>query len=179
MGDTIIDVRVATLPTLYGENVVMRMLDRTAIKIDLPSAGLRRALCSSKSIWSSTSPTGSFLVTGPTGSGKTTTLYACVNELNTPEVKIITTEDPVELQIDQLMQCQVREDIGLTFASCLRAILRQDPDIVMVGEIRDLETAQHRHRGLAHRSPGAEHAAHEQRARDRLRVCSTWTWSPS
>jgi len=87
-------------------------------------------------------PNGIFLVTGPTGSGKTTTLYACLNELNEASVKIITTEDPVELQIDQLIQVHVKEEIGLTFAACLRSILRQDPDIVMVGEIRDLETAQ-------------------------------------
>jgi type IV pilus assembly protein PilB len=141
IGDTIIDVRVATLPTLYGESVVMRILDRTAIKIDINTLGF-----SDKQIKDMLNvvnkPNGIFLVTGPTGSGKTTSLYACLNELNTPEVKIITTEDPVELQIDRLVQCQVREDIGLTFASCLRAILRQDPDIVMVGEIRDLETAQ-------------------------------------
>jgi len=86
-------------------------------------------------------PNGIMLVTGPTGSGKTTTLYACLNVLNQVDVKIITTEDPVELQIDRLIQCQVHEEIGLTFAACLRSILRQDPDIVMVGEIRDLETA--------------------------------------
>ncbi len=141
VGDTIIDIRVATLPTLYGESVVMRILDRTAIKIDINTLGFTDRQI--KDILNTVNkPNGIFLVTGPTGSGKTTSLYACLNELNTPEVKIITTEDPVELQIDRLVQCQVREDIGLTFASCLRAILRQDPDIVMVGEIRDLETAQ-------------------------------------
>jgi type IV pilus assembly protein PilB len=141
IGDTIIDVRVATLPTLYGESVVMRILDRTAIKIDMSVLGFeQREIKAILNVINK--PNGIFLVTGPTGSGKTTTLYACLNELNTPEVKIITTEDPVELQIDRLVQCQIREEIGLTFASCLRAILRQDPDIVMVGEIRDLETAQ-------------------------------------
>lgn len=141
IGDTIIDVRVATLPTLYGESVVMRILDRTAIKIDMSVLGFEpREVKDIINVINK--PNGIFLVTGPTGSGKTTTLYACLNELNTPEVKIITTEDPVELQIDRLVQCQIREEIGLTFASCLRAILRQDPDIVMVGEIRDLETAQ-------------------------------------
>lgn len=141
VGDTIIDVRVATLPTLYGECVVMRILDRTAIKIDINQLGLsERAIKQIDTVIHK--PNGIMLVTGPTGSGKTTTLYACLNELNTPDVKIITTEDPVELQIDMLVQCQVREEIGLTFANCLRAILRQDPDIVMVGEIRDLETAQ-------------------------------------
>jgi type IV pilus assembly protein PilB len=141
VGDTVIDVRVATLPTLYGECVVMRILDRTAIKIDINKLGLsERNIKQIDTVIHK--PNGIMLVTGPTGSGKTTTLYACLNELNRPDVKIITTEDPVELQIDMLVQCQVREDIGLTFANCLRAILRQDPDIVMVGEIRDLETAQ-------------------------------------
>ncbi len=141
VGDSVIDIRVATLPTLYGECVVMRILDRTAIKIDMPSLGFSPEM--QRQIETVINkPNGIMLVTGPTGSGKTTTLYACLNELNTPEVKIITTEDPVELQIDRLVQCQVHEEMGLTFAACLRSILRQDPDIVMVGEIRDLETAQ-------------------------------------
>ncbi|NIA15232.1 MAG: pilus assembly protein PilB [Nitrospiraceae bacterium] len=141
IGDSEIDVRVATLPTLYGECCVMRILDRTAVKIDINILGLSEMVISklNKII---RKPNGIFLVTGPTGSGKTTTLYACLNELNSSEVKIITTEDPVELQIEQLVQVQVREDVGLTFAACLRSILRQDPDIVMVGEIRDLETAE-------------------------------------
>ena len=141
VGDTEIDVRVATLPTLFGENVVMRILDKTAIKIDVRKIGLSDMVV--KKVENVIAkPNGIFLVTGPTGSGKTTSLYACLNELNTVEVKIITTEDPVELQIDRVVQCQVNEDMGLTFAACLRSILRQDPDIVMVGEIRDLETAQ-------------------------------------
>ncbi len=141
VGDSIIDIRVATLPTLYGENVVLRILDRTAVRIDLDKLGMsedvRKKLDDVLS-----RPNGILLVTGPTGSGKTTTLYACINKLNTEEVKIITMEDPVELQIDRVIQCQVNEEVGLTFAAGLRAILRQDPDIVMVGEIRDLETAQ-------------------------------------
>lgn len=141
VGDTVIDVRVATLPTLFGECVVMRILDRTAVKIDLQKLGFSPDVLE-KIIVVINKPNGIMLVTGPTGSGKTTTLYACLNTLNTVDVKIITTEDPVELQIDQLVQCQVHEEIGLTFAACLRSILRQDPDIVMVGEIRDLETAQ-------------------------------------
>jgi len=141
IGDSFIDVRVATLPTLYGECVVMRILDRTAIKIELNSLGLTPQTMK-KTINVINKPNGIMLVTGPTGCGKTTTLYACLNVLNTPEVKIITTEDPVELQIERLIQCQVHEAVGLTFAACLRSILRQDPDIVMVGEIRDLETAQ-------------------------------------
>ncbi len=141
VGDSEIDIRVATLPTLFGECVVMRILDRTAVKIDVKTLGfspdvrigVERVIAK---------PNGIFLVTGPTGSGKTTTLYACLNEINTAEVKIITTEDPVELQIERLIQVQIKEEIGLTFASCLRSILRQDPDIIMVGEIRDLETAE-------------------------------------
>ncbi len=141
VGDALIDVRVATLPTLYGEGIVMRILDRTAVQIDLKKLGFSERVLSQIDT-AIHKPNGIMLVTGPTGSGKTTTLYACLADLNTPDVKIITTEDPVELQIDRLIQCQVREDVGLTFAACLRAILRQDPDIVMVGEIRDLETAQ-------------------------------------
>ena len=141
VGDSEIDVRVATLPTLYGECSVMRILDRTAVRVDVNILGFSPPVLKNlhKII---RKPNGIFLVTGPTGCGKTTTLYACLNELNTPEVKIITTEDPVELQIERIVQVQVREEIDLTFGNCLRSILRQDPDIVMVGEIRDLETAQ-------------------------------------
>ncbi|HNZ47888.1 MAG TPA: ATPase, T2SS/T4P/T4SS family [Candidatus Hydrogenedentes bacterium] len=141
IGDSLIDIRVATLPSLYGEGVVMRILDRTAVRIDLDQLGLSQG-ARKKVDTVINKPNGIMLVTGPTGCGKTTTLYACLNILNTPEVKIITTEDPVELQIERLVQCQVHEEVGLTFAACLRAILRQDPDIVMVGEIRDLETAK-------------------------------------
>ncbi|MCP4642320.1 MAG: Flp pilus assembly complex ATPase component [bacterium] len=141
IGDSEIDVRVATLPTLYGENVVMRILDRTAVKVDLRKLGFSpKTLKGIDTIIRK--PNGIFLVTGPTGSGKTTTLYACLADLNQVDVKIITTEDPVELQLDRVVQVQVREDVGLTFSACLRSILRQDPDIVMVGEIRDLPTAQ-------------------------------------
>ena len=141
VGDTIIDIRVATLPTLYGECVVMRILDRTAVKIDLDQLGFSADILNA--IYTVIQkPNGIMLVTGPTGSGKTTTLYGCMKELNRVEVKIITMEDPVELRIDQLIQCQVHEEVGLTFAAGLRSILRQDPDIIMVGEIRDLDTAQ-------------------------------------
>jgi type II secretory ATPase GspE/PulE/Tfp pilus assembly ATPase PilB-like protein len=141
VGDTEIDIRVATLPTLFGEGVVLRLLDRTTVKMDLQMLGFSPdVLKGVEKIVNK--PNGIFLVTGPTGSGKTTTLYACLNQLNTVEVKIITTEDPVEIQIDRVVQVQVKEEIGLTFANCLRAILRQDPDIIMVGEIRDLDTAQ-------------------------------------
>jgi len=141
VGDTVIDIRVSTLPVLHGESVVMRILDRNAVKHDLYALGFP------EDIYQAIDnvirkPNGIMLVTGPTGSGKTTTLYGCLHLLNQPTVKIITVEDPVEFQIDQLIQCNVNDDVGLTFARCLRSILRQDPDIVMVGEIRDLETAQ-------------------------------------
>lgn len=141
IGESEVDIRVGTLPTLYGENAVLRILDRTAVQIDLDKLGFspptRKAINAIIQ-----KPNGIFLVTGPTGSGKTTTLYACLAQLNQVSVKIISTEDPVELQIDRIIQVQVKEEVGLTFANCLRSILRQDPDIVMVGEIRDLETAQ-------------------------------------
>ena len=141
IGDAFVDLRIASLPTLYGENIVMRILDRTAVQVDLNKLGFHpQTLKRIHSIIRR--PNGIFLVTGPTGSGKTTTLYACIDVLNKVDVKIITTEDPVELQLDRVIQVQVKEEFGLTFAACLRSILRQDPDIVMVGEIRDLETAQ-------------------------------------
>lgn len=141
IGDSDIDVRVATLPTLFGEGVVMRILDRTAVQTELGKIGLSpNGLKALTEIIHK--PSGILLVTGPTGSGKTTTLYSCLTQLNKTTEKIITTEDPVELQIEGLVQVQIREEVGLTFAICLRSILRQDPDIVMVGEIRDLETAQ-------------------------------------
>ncbi len=136
-----VDLRVSVLPTMFGESVVLRVLDRSQISFDLEKLGLRpndvkvlRQLIRK--------PNGILIVTGPTGSGKTTTLYSALSELNTIDVKIITTEDPVEYDIDGLIQVQMKPDIGLTFARCLRSILRQDPDIILVGEIRDLETAE-------------------------------------
>ncbi|MCH8269987.1 MAG: Flp pilus assembly complex ATPase component TadA [Planctomycetes bacterium] len=141
VGGNQIDLRVAVLPTMHGESVVLRVLDRSHVQLDLDRIGFRpddlthfRALIHK--------PNGIVIVTGPTGSGKTTTLYAALAELNTIETKILTAEDPVEYDIDGLCQCQVNEDLGLTFARCLRSFLRQDPDIILVGEIRDLETAQ-------------------------------------
>jgi len=136
-----IDLRVAVLPTMFGESVVLRVLDRSQANFDLNELGLRsveQALVR-KLI---RKPNGIIIVTGPTGCGKTTTLYSALNELNDIETKIITTEDPVEYDVDGLIQVQMKPDIGLTFARCLRSILRQDPDIILVGEIRDLETAQ-------------------------------------
>ena len=136
-----IDLRVSVLPTMFGESVVLRVLDRSQASFDLGVLGLRpedhdlvRMLIHK--------PNGIIIVTGPTGCGKTTTLYSALNELNDIETKIITTEDPVEYDVDGLIQVQMKPDIGLTFARCLRSILRQDPDIILVGEIRDLETAQ-------------------------------------
>ena len=136
-----VDLRVAVLPTMFGESVVMRVLDRASVSLDLEKLGMRED--ETKTYRSLIGrPHGIMIVTGPTGSGKTTTLYAALNELNSIDVKILTSEDPVEYDIDGLVQVQINEDIGLTFARCLRSFLRQDPDIILVGEIRDLETAQ-------------------------------------
>lgn len=136
-----IDIRVATLPTLFGEEVVMRLLDRSSILLSLEDLGFSKDVFD-KFVRLITSSYGMILVTGPTGSGKTTTLYASLNRINTPDKKIITIEDPVEYQLEGINQIQVNPAIGLTFASGLRSIVRQDPDIVMVGEIRDIETAE-------------------------------------
>lgn len=141
VGGSPVDLRVSVLPTLFGESVVLRVLDRSQVQLDLDRLGLRpeEAETTRQLIHK---PNGIVIVTGPTGSGKTTTLYSALSELNTIDRKLITTEDPVEYDIDGLIQCQIRQEIGLTFARCLRSILRQDPDIVLVGEIRDLETAE-------------------------------------
>ena len=135
-----IDLRVSTLPTVYGEKVVMRILDKTSVLLSLDDLGflddnLQRFETAFRK------PYGMILVTGPTGSGKSTTLYATLNVLNQPGVNIVTTEDPVEYRLNGISQVQVKPKIGLTFASALRSILRQDPDIVLVGEMRDRETA--------------------------------------
>ncbi len=141
VGGSPVDLRVAVLPTMFGESVVMRVLDRSNVALDLEKVGLRpddlevfRQLIGK--------PNGIVIVTGPTGSGKTTTLYAALNELNAIDTKILTAEDPVEYDIDGLCQVQINTSVGLTFAKALRSFLRQDPDIVLVGETRDLETAQ-------------------------------------
>jgi type IV pilus assembly protein PilB len=136
-----VDLRVSVLPTIYGESVVMRVLDRSNVSLDLEKVGLRNQdLDMLRQLIRK--PNGIVIVTGPTGSGKTTTLYAALNELNQVSTKILTVEDPVEYDIDGLVQVQVNPDVGLTFASSLRSFLRQDPDIILVGETRDLETAQ-------------------------------------
>jgi general secretion pathway protein E len=136
-----IDLRVSSLPTLYGESVVMRILDRQSIKIDLGTLGMPEDVLKKFSHMIA-QPHGLLLVTGPTGSGKTTTLYGALDKINSPELKIITIEDPVEYQLRGVNQIHVRSQIGLTFASGLRSIVRQDPDVIMVGEIRDAETAE-------------------------------------
>jgi type IV pilus assembly protein PilB len=141
LGGNMVDMRVSVLPTMFGESVVIRVLDRTVVQLDLNKVGMDpQMIASFRSIIRK--PNGIILVTGPTGSGKTTTLYSALNELNEITDKIITTEDPVEYEIDGICQCQVNPDIELTFANALRSILRQDPDKILVGEIRDLETAQ-------------------------------------
>ncbi len=141
VGGNPIDLRVSVLPTMFGESVVLRVLDRTQVDLRLDMLGLRpRELEMVNQLINK--PNGIVIVTGPTGSGKTTTLYSCLKALNTIDTKIITTENPVEYDIDGLIQVQIRPEIGLTFARCLRSILRQDPDICMVGEVRDLETAE-------------------------------------
>ncbi len=141
IGNTEIDVRVSTIPTAAGERVVMRLLNKTSALFDITDLGaspthmdqLKRLVAA---------PNGIILVTGPTGSGKTTSLYAVLSHINTPDINIITVEDPVEYQIDGINQIQVNPKIGLTFASGLRSIVRQDPDVILVGEIRDRETAE-------------------------------------
>jgi type IV pilus assembly protein PilB len=140
IGGNPVDLRISTLPTMFGESVVMRVLDRSVVALDLERLGLQtddleyiRSLVNM--------PNGIVLVTGPTGSGKTTTLYSALNEVNDPGLKIITTEDPVEYDLDGIIQVQINDEIGVTYASCLRSILRQDPDKILVGEIRDRETA--------------------------------------
>jgi general secretion pathway protein E len=136
-----IDIRVSTVPTSFGESIVMRLLDKSHVVLDMEKLGITgRVLTQMRDVI--TRSHGIILVTGPTGSGKTTTLYAALSELNTPDVKIITCEDPVEYQMDGINQIPVNPKIDLTFATGLRAILRQDPDIVLVGEIRDKETAE-------------------------------------
>jgi general secretion pathway protein E len=136
-----IDLRVATMPTMHGEAVVLRILDRSHVTLDFASLGFAGdALAAYREAL--TRPNGIILVTGPTGSGKTTTLYASLIELNTPDRKLLAVEDPIEYQLDGVNQVQIKPQVGLSFAHVLRSMLRHDPDIIMVGEIRDLETAQ-------------------------------------
>ncbi len=140
IGGRSVDLRISTLPTMFGESCVMRVLDRTVISLDLNNVGMRPDdLATFRGFLKR--PHGIILVTGPTGSGKTTTLYSALNEANDPGNKIITTEDPVEYDLDGIIQVAVNDEVGLTYGRCLRAILRQDPDTILVGEIRDNETS--------------------------------------
>ncbi|MCR4298763.1 MAG: type II secretion system ATPase GspE [Gallionella sp.] len=136
-----IDLRVSTVPTMHGESVVMRILDKSGTALDFATLGFDADVLQ-RFIEVLMLPHGILLVTGPTGSGKTTTLYTALDRLNNPDLKILTVEDPVEYQMEGINQIQVKPQIGLTFANALRSIVRQDPDVIMIGEIRDLETAQ-------------------------------------
>jgi type IV pilus assembly protein PilB len=139
IGKRVIDFRVSTLPTLFGEKIVLRILDQGNLTLDLDTFGMERK-AQADFMRAILNPYGMVLVTGPTGSGKTTTLYSALSKINTPEVNILTAEDPVEYNLAGINQLQVRTEIGMTFAAALRAFLRQDPNIIMVGEIRDIET---------------------------------------
>jgi len=141
LGNRVIDLRVSTLPTQFGESVVLRVLDRTAVNLEIESLGFPKYLYDyiTEAIQR---PNGIFVVTGPTGCGKTTTLYSCLRRVNTIDSKLLTAEDPVEYDIEGIMQVAINESVGLTFSKALRSFLRQDPDVIMVGEMRDLETAQ-------------------------------------
>ena len=141
MGNRQIDLRVSTLPTQFGESVVLRVLDRGAVNLDIETLGFPKYVHDyvTEAIQR---PNGIMIVTGPTGSGKTTTLYSCLRRINTLDSKLLTAEDPVEYDIDGIMQVAINEAAGMTFGKALRSFLRQDPDIIMVGEMRDLETAQ-------------------------------------
>ena len=136
-----IDLRVSTLPTQFGESVVLRVLDRAAVNLDIKTLGLPKAV-HEYVLEAIQQPNGIFVVTGPTGSGKTTTLYSCLRSINSIDAKLLTVEDPVEYDIEGIMQVAVNEAVGMTFGKALRAFLRQDPDVIMLGEMRDLETSQ-------------------------------------
>ncbi|OHE81210.1 MAG: pilus assembly protein PilB [Verrucomicrobia bacterium GWF2_62_7] len=136
-----VDLRVSTLPTQFGESVVLRVLDRSVVNLDLATLGMPKAIFD-EVCGIIERPNGIFIVTGPTGSGKTTTLYSCLGRINTIDSKLLTAEDPVEYEIEGIMQVPINPAVGLTFGKALRAFLRQDPDVILVGEMRDLETAQ-------------------------------------
>ena len=169
-----LDLRVSTVPTAHGESVVMRLLDRETVVFDFHRLGFTDAfLPQFRKVLEQ--PHGILLVTGPTGSGKTTTLYTALSQLNTADVKIITVEDPVEYQIEGINQIQAKPQIGLDFANALRSIVRQDPDIIMIGEMRDLETAR-----IAIQSALTGHLVlstlHTNNAVVASPACSTWAW---
>jgi general secretion pathway protein E len=169
-----IDLRVSTVPTMYGESVVMRILDKASVVRDFPALGFRPETLR-RFLDVIAMPHGIILVTGPTGSGKTTTLYTALEKLNTPERKILTVEDPVEYQMEGVNQIQVKPQIDLTFANALRAIVRQDPDVIMIGEMRDLETA-----GIAVQSALTGHLVlstlHTNDAASSINRLLIWVW---
>ena len=173
IGGNSVDIRVSTLPTLFGESVVLRILDRTVVQLDLNKVGMFPAILKT---WREVikKPNGIILVTGPTSSGKTTTLYATLNELNEITEKIITTEEPVEYDIDGLIQVPINGEIGVTFAACLRSILRQGPGQdpgrrdPRPGDLRD------RRPGLADRARRLQHPAHQRRPPRPSPACATW-----
>jgi type IV pilus assembly protein PilB len=141
MGNRTVDLRISTLPTQFGESVVLRVLDRSSVNLEIESLGFPKYLYDyvTEAIQR---PNGIFVATGPTGCGKTTTLYSCLRRVNTIDAKLLTAEDPVEYDIEGIMQVAIHESVGMTFSKALRSFLRQDPDVIMVGEVRDLETAQ-------------------------------------
>ena len=141
MANRQVDLRVSTLPTQFGESVVLRVLDRSAVNLELETLGLPKYVHEyiNEAIQQ---PNGIFIVTGPTGSGKTTTLYSCLRRVNSPDLKLLTAEDPVEYDIEGIMQVAINDAQGMTFGKALRSFLRQDPDVIMLGEMRDLETSQ-------------------------------------
>jgi type IV pilus assembly protein PilB len=141
LGGRQVDLRVSTLPTQFGESIVLRVLDQSAVQLDISSLGMPTDVFDGINEIIKR-PNGIFIVTGPTGSGKTTTLYSALRVINTADLKLLTAEDPVEYEIEGIMQVPVNHNVGLSFAAALRSFLRQDPDVIMVGEIRDLETAQ-------------------------------------
>ena len=141
LGNRVVDLRISTLPTQFGESVVLRVLDRAAVNLEIESLGFPKYLYD-YTVEAIQRPNGILVATGPTGCGKTTTLYSCLRRVNTIASKLLTAEDPVEYDIEGIMQVAINEAVGLTFSKALRSFLRQDPDIIMVGEMRDLETAQ-------------------------------------
>jgi hypothetical protein len=172
-----VDIRVSTMPTVHGESIVMRILQRSTVFLPLEKLGFpTNTLARFESLIKR--PHGIVLVTGPTGSGKTTTLYAALDKINSPGVKIITVEDPVEYQLKGVNQIPVKAKIGLTFANGLRHIVRQDPDVILVGEIRELETAEI---AIRPRSPVTWSSPRYTPTTlpGPSRVCKTWAWSPT
>ena len=159
-----VDLRVSTLPTQFGESVVLRVLDQSAVNLDLDNLGLPENIKEGIRV-AVRRPNGIFIVTGPTGSGKTTTLYSALREINVIDTKILTAEDPVEYEIEGIMQVPVNHKVGLDFARALRAFLRQDPDKIMVGEIRDIETARIAVQASSDGARGSQYLAHKRCSR--------------